>query len=84
MKNEFIDYFISIITGCITATSVGLYSVGSHKIVIILMHGTFIDFGLLCLKTVVLATLGGFGGLFAKAIWEKLNKKENDSKSKTS
>lgn len=69
------EIITSIIGGEVTALGVGLYSVGKSKLIGIILYGTFIDFSILCVKTLILATIGGFGGLFAKAVWESFKKK---------
>ena len=74
MKN-FNDILTSILGGEVTAISVGLYSMGKSKLIGIILYGSFIDFSILCVKTLILATIGGFGGLFAKAVWESFKKK---------
>lgn len=71
MKN-FNDILISIFGGEITALGIGLYSLGKSKLVAIILYGSFIDFSVLCVKTGILAVIGGFGGLFAKEIWERI------------
>ena len=72
--NEVMDYIVAIATGGATAGGVGIVSMGYVEIATILTVGTALDFGILCVKTLILAMIGGFGGLVAKFLWNKLTK----------
>lgn len=72
MKN-FNEILTSILGGEVTALGVGLYSMGKSKLIGIILYGSFFDFSILCVKTLILAIIGGFGGLFAKSLWNKFN-----------
>jgi len=70
------DTIITLIAGEVTAITAGIISFGKGQLISILLFGTALDYTFLCVKTLALGALGGFGSLIAKALWEKITLKK--------